>query len=72
VATTPMPTPREKEMRMAEQSASQRTPPPLAQSAYVRALQSTWSAATRNALAQAASPREWNLLFLASPEFMHG
>ena len=72
VATAPMPTPREKEMRMAEQSASQRTPPPLAQSAYVRALQPTWSAATRNALAQAASPREWNLLFLASPEFMHG
>lgn len=72
VATAPMPTPREKEMRMAEQSASQRTPPPLAQSAYVRALQPAWSAATRNALAQAASPREWNLLFLASPEFMHG
>ncbi len=72
VATAPMPTPREKEMRMAEQSASQRTPPPLAQSAYVRALQPTWSAATRNALAQATSPREWNLLFLASPEFMHG
>ena len=72
VATAPMPTPREKEMRMAEQSASQRTPPPLAQSAYVRALQPAWSAATRNALAQATSPREWNLLFLASPEFMHG
>ena len=72
VATAPMPIPREKEMRMAEQSASQRTPPPLAQSAYVRALQPTWSAATRNALAQATSPREWNLLFLASPEFMHG
>ena len=49
-----------------------RTPPALAQSAYVRALEPTWSAATRSALAQAASPREWNLLFLASPEFMHG
>ena len=24
------------------------------------------------ALAQATSPREWNLLFLASPEFMRG
>ncbi|MBW8461854.1 MAG: DUF1800 domain-containing protein, partial [Acidovorax sp.] len=72
VATAPLPTPREKEIKMAEQSALQRTPPPLAQSAYVRALQPTWSAATRNALAQAASPREWNLLFLASPEFMHG
>ena len=49
-----------------------RTPPALAQSAYVRALEPTWSTATRSALAQAASPREWNLLFLSSPEFMHG
>ncbi len=51
---------------------SPRTPPALAQTAYVRTLEPTWSAATRNALAQATSPREWNLLFLASPEFMHG
>ena len=50
----------------------QRLPPPLSQTPYVRALEPTWSAATRNALAQATSPREWNLLFLASPEFMHG
>jgi uncharacterized protein (DUF1800 family) len=28
-------------------------------------------AATREALAQAASPREWNMLLLASPEFMN-
>ena len=47
-------------------------PPALAQTAYVRAMEPTWSPATRNALAQATSPREWNLLFLASPEFMHG
>ena len=53
-------------------ASPRRTPPALAQSAYVRALEPTWSTATRNALAQAASPREWNLLFLASPEFMHG
>ena len=52
--------------------ASPRHPPALAQAAYVRALEPAWSTATRNALAQAASPREWNLLFLASPEFMHG
>ena len=52
--------------------ASRRHPPALAQTAYVRALEPTWSPATRKALAQAASQREWNLLFLASPEFMHG
>ena len=46
--------------------------PLLAQTAYVRALEPGWSVATRSALAQATSPREWNLLFLASPEFMHG
>ncbi len=49
-----------------------RMPPALAQTAYVRTLEPTWSPATRSALAQATSPREWNLLFLASPEFMHG
>ena len=49
-----------------------RRPPALAQTAYVRAMEPTWSPATRNTLAQATSPREWNLLFLASPEFMHG
>ena len=47
-------------------------PPALAQTAYVRTLEPTWSPTTRSALAQATSPREWNLLFLASPEFMHG
>lgn len=52
--------------------AAPRMPPALAQTAYVRAMEPTWSPATRNALAQATSPREWNLLFLASPEFMHG
>ncbi len=53
-------------------AAPPRQPPPLAQTAYVRALEPTWSPATRDALAQATSPREWNLLFLASPEFMRG
>ena len=54
------------------QRPAPRMPPALAQTAYVRAMEPTWSPATRNALAQATSPREWNLLFLASPEFMHG
>lgn len=49
-----------------------RKPPPLAQTDYVRVRAPTWSQATRDALAQATSPREWNLLFLASPEFMRG
>ncbi|PTT18222.1 DUF1800 domain-containing protein [Acidovorax sp. HMWF029] len=71
-ATPPLPAQRDKEMKMAESAPAQRTPPALAESAYVRTLQPTWSAATRNALAQATSAREWNLLFLASPEFMHG
>ena len=29
------------------------------------------AAATRDTLAKASSPQEWNLLVLASPEFMH-
>lgn len=51
----------------------QRMPPPaLSQTAYLRQIDATLAPATRAALAQAATPREWNLLFLASPEFMHG
>ncbi|EJE49862.1 hypothetical protein PMI14_05574 [Acidovorax sp. CF316] len=50
-----------------------RTPPPaLAQTPYLRQIDATLAPATRAALVQAQSPREWNLLFLASPEFMHG
>ena len=56
----------------AKPSTSPVKPPALAQTDYARALLPTWSAATRDALAQATSPRDWNLLFLASPEFMHG
>lgn len=47
-------------------------PPALSQTPYVRQIDATLAPATRAALVQAASPREWNLLFLASPEFMHG
>ena len=47
-------------------------PPALSQTPYVRQIEDTLAPATRAALAQATSPREWNLLFLASPEFMRG
>lgn len=47
-------------------------PPRLADTPYVRSLEPTLGRATRDALAQARSPREWNLLFLSSPEFMLG
>ncbi len=52
---------------------AQRLPPPtLSQAPYVRQIDATLAPATRAALARAATPREWNLLFLSSPEFMHG
>ena len=38
---------------------------------YRAALEKTLGAATRAALEQAASPQEWNMLLLSSPEFMH-
>lgn len=50
-----------------------RTPPPaLAQTHYQRQIDASLAPATRAALVQATSPKEWNLLFLSSPEFMHG
>ena len=45
--------------------------PQLANALYYQALQPTLSSATRQSLDQAASPQEWNLFLLASPEFMH-
>jgi uncharacterized protein (DUF1800 family) len=45
--------------------------PQLANPLYFEAIAPRLSAATRQALDQAASPQEWNLLLLASPEFMH-
>ncbi len=48
------------------------TPPALSQTPYLQQINATLAPATRAALVQAASPREWNLLFLSSPEFMHG
>ena len=45
--------------------------PQLQNQLYFEATRSTLSPATRAALDQAVSPQDWNLLFLAAPEFMH-
>ncbi len=44
--------------------------PQIASAFYFNAVQPTLGASTRAALDQAASPQEWNTLFLSSPEFM--
>ena len=46
--------------------------PRLATPLYYDWREKTLGAATRNALAQAASPQEWNTFLLSSPEFMQG
>ena len=52
-------------------SAGSRPAFPQIQSAfYFNTVRRTLGAATRTALDQAASPQEWNTLFLSSPEFM--
>jgi uncharacterized protein (DUF1800 family) len=43
--------------------------PQIANAFYFSTLRPTLSDATRAALDQAASPQEWNMLFLSSPEF---
>lgn len=45
--------------------------PPLAESAPVRESLPALSSATRQALAQAATPQDWNTYYLASPEHNH-
>jgi uncharacterized protein (DUF1800 family) len=45
--------------------------PQLANALYYRGLEQTLSEPTRQALDEAASPQEWNLFLLASPEFMY-
>lgn len=45
--------------------------PQLANTLYQQSLQPALAPATRAALAQAASPQEWNTLLLSSPELMH-
>ncbi|MBB3175640.1 DUF1800 domain-containing protein [Variovorax sp. Sphag1AA] len=46
-------------------------PPALADSPVVRVSLPSMSADTREALAQAKSPQDWNIFLLASPEWMH-
>jgi uncharacterized protein (DUF1800 family) len=48
-----------------------KTFPQLASPFYFAALQPRMSLATRRALDQAATPQEWNIFLLSSPEFMH-
>src|SRR2546422_446961 len=45
--------------------------PQLANALYYESMQKTLAAATRQALDNATSPQEWNMLLLASPEFMN-
>jgi uncharacterized protein (DUF1800 family) len=45
--------------------------PQLANALFYDAIQPTLAPATREALAQATSPQQWNALLLSSPEFMH-
>lgn len=45
--------------------------PQLQNALYFAGLQTTLAPATRDALAKATSPQDWNSLFLSSPEFMH-
>jgi uncharacterized protein (DUF1800 family) len=54
------------------QAPADKPPPPQLNNAlYQQALQATLAPATRQALQQAASAREWNTLLLSSPELMH-
>jgi uncharacterized protein (DUF1800 family) len=45
--------------------------PGIATALFMEGLDRTLRPATRKALDQASTPREWNTLYLASPEFMH-
>jgi len=48
------------------------TPPPdLKDTPYAQALLASMAPATRDALARANNPADWNMLFLSSPEFMY-
>jgi uncharacterized protein (DUF1800 family) len=44
--------------------------PQLSNALYFEAIQNRLAATTRQALDQAASPQEWNMLLLSAPEFM--
>jgi uncharacterized protein (DUF1800 family) len=45
--------------------------PQLSNALYHASLAPTFGTRTRNALAEAGSPQEWNVLLLSSPEFMY-
>ncbi len=45
--------------------------PRLSNAFYYRALESTLRGSTRVALDKAASPQEWNIFLLSSPDFMY-
>ena len=45
--------------------------PQIQNALFFQSLQPQLSASTMQVLAQAASPQEWNTLYLSSPEFMH-
>jgi hypothetical protein len=51
-------------------AADQPAFPQLQNALYFNGLADTLGAPTRLALRQAASPQDWNTLFLSSPEFM--
>ena len=58
--------------KLPEDTAPEPAPPPLIlETRYYQAVAPTLSSATRGALSQGASPADRNMLFLASPEFMH-
>ncbi|MBN8811395.1 MAG: hypothetical protein BGP17_16185 [Sphingomonas sp. 67-41] len=52
-------------------SADQPAFPQLQNALYFGGLGTTLGQPTRDALAKATSPQEWNALYLSSPEFMH-
>ena len=51
-------------------AADQPAFPQIQNALYFGGLSQTLGAPTRLALSQAASPQDWNTLFLSSPEFM--
>jgi uncharacterized protein (DUF1800 family) len=58
--------------KLPEDTAPEPAPPPLIlETRYYQAVAPTLSSATRGALSKGASPADRNMLFLASPEFMH-
>ena len=54
-----------------DKSVEQAPPPQIQQTRYYQVIAPTLGPATTSALVQPASPTDWNMLFLSSPEFMH-